>query len=81
MFSLGTVDVICFLECVCGACPDLELFSKHQLVDVVGHVWALGLGCGAVCRHMEVSWYLQTHVHTQAARFSLTRAPATHLVN
>lgn len=37
---------------------DLKPLPKGQLVDGVGHVGALGLRCGAVRGHMEVSRHL-----------------------
>lgn len=37
---------------------DLKSLPKSQFVDGVGHVGALGLRCGAVRGHVEVSRHL-----------------------
>lgn len=33
----------------------MQRVPKRELVDDVGHVWILGLGCGAVRGHVEVA--------------------------
>lgn len=39
-----------------SVCPTyLQRVPKGELVDDMGHVWVLWLGCGAVCGHMEVA--------------------------
>lgn len=59
----------------------LELFSKGKLVDGVGHVRVLRLCCGTMCRHVEVSRYLNTNKHIEVGLCLTPQAPARHLVS
>lgn len=42
----------------CGSHTDLKPLPEGQLMDGVGHVGALGLRCGTVRGHVEVSRHL-----------------------